>query len=256
MKAILNNAGRLGGKYDGYVNFTLDELTKYIALYLFHGLLCSPQVEMKFHSSSTNPVNGNDFIHRAFGGLPYNLIRHHKHFKAFFASVNPRILPPDREKDPNFKVGPIIKHKLKVSKEAIHLRSRLSCDEQTVGFQGTHKDKQRITYKKEGDGFLADCLCSYGYTYAFHFRHVPGSQRLTQTCSPLHARVLGLISHLPHKNYTLGMDNLYMSAKLCRLTLSMPQKVMCHGVTRPSLRGVPQNVKQTEVSRKKEMETV
>ena len=47
-----------------------------------------------------------------------------------------------------------------------------------------------------------------------------------------------------------------MSAKLCRLTLSMPQKVMCHGVTRPSLRGVPQNVKQTEVTRKKELETV
>ena len=77
-----------------------------------------------------------------------------------------------------------------------------------------------------------------------------------QTCFPLHARVLGLISHLPHKNYTLGMDNLYMSAKLCRLALSMPQKVMCHGVTRPSLSGVPQNVKQTEVARKKELETV
>ena len=45
-------------------------------------------------------------------------------------------------------------------------------------------------------------------------------------CSPLHARVLGLISQLPDKFYTLGLDNLYMSAKLYRLAYGMRQKVM------------------------------
>ena len=41
---------------------------------------------------------------------------------------------------------------ISVSKEAVCLGRDLSCDEQTIGFQGNHKDKQRITYKKEGDG--------------------------------------------------------------------------------------------------------
>ena len=52
-----------------------------------------------------------------------------------------------------------------VSKEAIFLGQILSVDEQTIGFQSNHRDKQRITYKKEGDGFLADCICADGYTY-------------------------------------------------------------------------------------------
>lgn len=56
----------------------------------------------------------------------------------------------------------------------------------------------------------------------------------TFKCSPLHARVLGLVSQLPDRYYTLGMDNLYNSAKLCRLCYSMEQKVMVHGVTRPT----------------------
>ena len=134
----------------------------------------------------------------------------------------------------------------------------LSCDEQTVGFQGKHKDKQRITYKKEGDGFLADYICSDGFTFAFHFRHQEASQKLIDhfNCSPIHARVLGLISQLPDTHYTLGMDNLFNSAKLCRMALAMDQKVMVHGVTRPKLRGIPLIVKQEEVSKKKELEKV
>ena len=47
-----------------------------------------------------------------------------------------------------------------------------------------------------------------------------------------------------------------MSAKICRLTYSLKQKVMTHGVTRPSLRGVPQIVKQEEKKKKAELESV
>ena len=131
----------------------------------------------------------------------------------------------------------------------------MSCDEPTIGFQGHHKDKQQITYKNEGDGFLADALCSDGYTYAFFFRHQPVSN-LRNNLSPLHSRVLSLIAQLPDKNYTLGMDNLYNSAKFSRLCYSTKQKVMTHGVTRASMRGVPECVKQKEVTRKNELEAV
>ena len=253
-KAVMSNAA-LGGKYNDYANFSMNELMQHIGVYFLHALSPSPRIEMKFESQVEDPVNGNDFIHQAFGGSAWKAVRRHKHFKCFFTSVNPLIPVPSREVHPNWKVHPLLKWMIKVSQEAVHLGRDLSCDEQTVGFQGMHKDKQRITYKKEGDGFLADCICSDGYTYSFHFRHQPASQKIMRQmdCSPLHARVLGLISQLPGKYYTLGMDNLYNSTKLCRLAYGMPQKVMVHGVTRPSLRGIPSIIKQDIVTRKSDL---
>ena len=258
VRALMENAGGLGGKYDNFVNFTTVELMKHIGLYLLQALSPSPQVEMKFRSQKDDPVNGNDFVHTSFGGVTWRSEKRHRHFKAFFTSVNPMLPVPSRETHPNWKVHPLLKHMLTVSKAAVFIGRNLSCDEQTVGYQGNHKDKQRITYKREGDGFLADCICSDGYTYAFHFRHQPASQKLIErySCSPLHARVMGLISQLPDKYYTLGMDNLYNSAKFCRLAYSMDQKVMVHGVTRPSLRGIPPIIKMSEVKKKNELKRI
>ena len=257
LRATLEQAG-ISGKYADFKSFTLHELLQHLGIYLLQALSPSPQIDMKFYSQRDDPVNGNDLVHNSFGGKSATSQRRHRHFKSFFASNDPCHLVPSRDEAPNWKVHPFLKHILNVSKEAVFMGRDLSCDEQTVGFQGNHKDKQRITYKKEGDGFLADCICSDGYTFAFHFRHQDASKKIMDTfkCSPLHARVLGLISQLPHKYYTLGMDNLYNSAKLCRLCYFMDQKVMVHGVTRPSLRGIPQIVKQEEVKRKGELEKV
>jgi hypothetical protein len=257
-KAMLENAGGQGGKYHDFEPFSIVEFQRHIGLYLVQALSPSPQVEMKFRSQLEDPVNGNDFVHNSFGGVSWKSERRHRHFKCFFSSQNPTLTVPSRESNPNWKVHPLLKHMLHVSKEAIFLGRNLSCDEQTIGFQGNHKDKQRITYKREGDGFLTDCICSDGYTYAFHFRHQDASTKISKEfeCSPLSARVLGLISQLKHKYYTLGMDNLYNSAKLCRAAYSMPQKVMVHGVTRPSGRGIPPCIKQDEVTKKQELAAV
>ena len=248
----------LGGKYTDFTYFSLSELTKHIGLYVFHELPPSPQVEMKFNPSDEDPVNGNNFIHHAFGSNGAKATRRHRHFKCFFTSTNPCATPVSRETHPNWKVHPLLKHVLSVSKAAVFLGRHLSCDEQTMGFQGMSIHKQRITYKAEGNGFLVDCICSDGYTYNFYFRHQQASEKIMKTyyCSPLHARVLGLISQLPDKNYTLGLDNLYMSTKFCRLAMLMDQRVMLHGVTRVTGRGVPTLVKQKEVTRKGDLEAV
>ena len=105
---------------------------------------------------------------------------------------------------------------------------------------------------------LADCICSDGYTFSFIFRHQEESEKTMKTfgCSSLHARLLGLVFQLPDKYYTLGMDNLYTSAKLCRLAYGMKKKVMVNGVTRPSLRGIPPAIKQEEVKRKGYLEAM
>jgi len=68
---------------------------------------------------------------------------------------------------PNFKIEQLLKHAIKVSQEAVILGRNLSLDEQTISFQGRHEDKQRINYKKEGDGFQADSICTDGYTYTY-----------------------------------------------------------------------------------------
>ena len=151
-------------------------------------------------------IVGNDFIFISFGGSTSKSKRRHRHFKSFFCSTNPSLPTPPPSQNPNWKVHPLLKHINTVSKEAIILGQHLSCEEQTIGFQGHHRHKQRITYKKEGDGFLADCICSEGYTYCFHFRHQEDSKKIMKTfnCSPLHARVLGLISQLPAFPLHLG----------------------------------------------------
>ena len=49
----------------------------------------------------------------------------------------------------------------------------ISIDKMTMGFQGQHQDKRRVTYKEEGDGFQADTLADKGYCYQFYMQKYP-----------------------------------------------------------------------------------
>ena len=60
--------------------------------------------------------------------------------------------------------------------------------EQTVGFKGNHADKQRISYKREGDGFLIDTLCEDGYMYTIYARNMPAPKKyIDRKISPLNS---------------------------------------------------------------------
>ena len=132
-----------------FKKISCDELMQHIGLYLLQALSPSPQVEMKFRSQKEDPVNGNDFVHSSFGATAWKSEKRHRHFKCFFTSVNPTIPPPSRESYPNWKVHPLLKHMLKISKDAVFLGRNLSCDEQTIGFsrkpqgQATHNIQER-----------------------------------------------------------------------------------------------------------------
>ena len=54
----------------------------------------------------------------------------------------------------------------------------MSVDEMTMRFKGKHRDKLRITYKKEGDGFQADALCDDGYILQVHMRNDPAQKNI------------------------------------------------------------------------------
>ena len=70
---------------------------------------------------------------------------------------------PEQKQCSTYKVNPILKHLQEISMKAWWLGHDISGDEQTIGLQGYHSDKLRITYKAEGDGFQCDALCESGF---------------------------------------------------------------------------------------------
>ena len=253
-KAMLACAGDKGASYSNFQYFSIDEIRSHLGLYLLQGVSPSPQVEQKFKNSEEDPVNGSELCHRVFGESGP---RRHKEFKAFFAAQDPTIDVPDSKKFPNWKIDPILRHVMRVSKDAIMIGKHISVDEQDIGFQGNHRDKQRISYKRVGDGFLVDALCADGYTYCWFFRNQPAPKKWVEKgLSPLHSRVLSLYSQLPKntKNYHCKMDNLFMSAKFAKFAkCSSKVPVLIHGVCRSHNRGLPKCIEQKLLTKKSEL---
>jgi hypothetical protein len=174
-------------------------------------------------------VHGNNFVYQSFGP---NVERRNKHFGSFFSCQNPTIDPPGRSKFLTWKIRALLMWMNWVFMLAWQLATCISCDEQTIGFQGNHKDKRWIMYKAEGDGFQCDALCQDGFTYRFYFWNEPVPPHWKRLgLSPLHSRVMALFDTLKDKYQQCGMDNLYNSIAFCKLAFKHPNKVLLHGVT-------------------------
>lgn len=249
-KALLCGAG-IGGCYPDYYHFTVQEIRQHVGLYIMHGLSPSPRVEYKFKPQYSDPLHGNDFVYKSFGP---NAERRFRHFKAFFACQNPSINVPPRKEFPNWKVRPLLQWMNAIFPEVWLVGVSFSVDEMTMGFQGKHADAKRITYKRAGDGFQCDALCSDGFTYQFYMRNDPAPKKWMQEqgLSPLHARVMSLFDTLKDKYHECAMDNLYNSAKFCKVAANHPKRVLCHGVTRKGMRGIPKSVQQQEAKTREE----
>jgi len=117
---------------------------------------------MKMQTQSVDPFIGNDMVYNSLGS---NSERRHRHFKYFFSLQDPRIAIPSKKIYPNWKIEPLLKQALRVSKEAVIPGQDPPINEQTIGFQGKHEDKKRIDEKNEGDGFQTDSInIEGGYT--------------------------------------------------------------------------------------------
>ena len=90
--------------------------------------------------------------------------------------------------EPNWKVKPLLDWMNYLNPTIWKLGPNFSIDEMTMGFQGMHQDKRRITYKNEGDGFQCNALCQDGFTYQFYMRNHPAPKEyLREGLSPLHS---------------------------------------------------------------------
>ena len=87
-------AGVPGGIYPTFKPFSYQEIERFIALYILQGLNPSPQVEMKFSSQETDPVQGNDLCYCFFG---CDAVQRHKQFKTFFCVQDPMKIAPSRK---------------------------------------------------------------------------------------------------------------------------------------------------------------
>ena len=242
-KGILSGAGST--TYLDYKPFTSRETRQHFGIYVLDGIQPSPRVEYKFRSQRQDPVSGNDFVFASFGT---NAERSHKNFKAFLATVNPEINSPSQDTHPNWKVRATIKWINKISPEAWSCSYQIAVDEMTMRFKGHHCDKLRITFKAEGDEFMADALCDDGYFYQIYFRNDPAPKKyLDMGLSPLLARTMTLFDALRDEYHCCGMDNLYNSAAFCRHVYIHKNTVLVHGVTRKWGRGIPNCVLQEEV---------
>ena len=104
-----------------------------------------------------------------------------------------------------------------VSKAAIVLGKGLEMDEETIGCKGRHRDILRITYKKEGYVFQCDALYSDGYTFSFYFRYQPDPKCfIDKGIYPLHAKCMALLQRVSSSVLSVGIDDLYISAKFIR----------------------------------------
>ena len=61
---------------------------------------------------------------------------------------------------------------------------------------------------------MIDAICDDGFTITFYFRNIPAPKKvIDKGFSPTHARILFMFEQLKGKNFTYGLDNLYISAK-------------------------------------------
>ena len=150
-KAKLARAGPGGSYYPDFVDFTPLEIRQHMSLYVFQSLSPSPRLEMKFQTQAQDKINGNDFIANTLNQNGGCTRRRHQMFKAFLACQDPHISTPPRRKYPNWKIRPLMTWMNYIFPKAWLLGIAVSIDEMTMGFQGMHQDKKRVTYKAEGD---------------------------------------------------------------------------------------------------------
>lgn len=132
----------------------------------------------------------------------------------------------DDKSDPLFKVRILIDTLNKNCKHAWRLSPISAIDEMDVGWRGMHKKKERITYKKAGDGFLVYALCDDGgYVFCFAVKFDPRWKRDIDGLSCTFSAFLHLIDEMrgvfPHyKHGEFYGDNLYSSIPLVESLLN------------------------------------
>ena len=163
-KAYMSGAGKkfYKGEWDIFYG---RYLRQHFVIDLLQGLAPSPRIRYKLNPQCRDRISGNDFMYNSFGR---NDERRHKHFKALLACCNTTIKAPSKEEFHNWKIITFVNWINYQCLRAWQLGCYVAVNEMTMRFKGHHRDKLRITYKAEGNGFQANALCDDGYCYQMY----------------------------------------------------------------------------------------
>ena len=101
LKAFLCDVGE--DIYKDWYKLSADKIRMSAGLYAFDGVSPSPRTEMKFKRQIIDPVNGNDLVNEAFGGVPSKEARQRGMFKFFFECQDSRLLLPSKKHTPKLQ---------------------------------------------------------------------------------------------------------------------------------------------------------
>ena len=170
-----------------------------------------------------------------------------------FSCQNPAIDSPNHSEYPNWKVRHLLTWMNFIFTTIWLLGLCFSIDKMTMRFQVQHKDKRRITYKAEVDGFQADALCDDGFIYQVYMRNDPKTKKyLKQGLSPIHSRVMALFDAVKDSYHHCTMDHLYNSTTFFRAAYNRTRNIIFQGVTCKGMRGIPPSVLQVEQKSRKD----
>ena len=206
--------------------FTLYDLNRMFVTLTLNGTHPYPSVRLYFNGDS---FAFNDSTIREMWGGQATGYRRVETMKMFLRFSDPQWVANTgaNNKDDVFALVRQMLNMFQHACETAFVSGRhMSLDEVVVGFQGSHKRKDTIKYKREGDGFLLDAVCSSieGAMVTFRPRADPPEQlrrdysRIYEAApelAPLHLRCLGLLDRpcLRGQWRTIWMDNLFTSLR-------------------------------------------
>ena len=203
-----------------------------------------PQINFWFLRTHDSTIYGNYNVSKFF---PRGR-RIWDEFNFFFCMHDPCTDPKSyAAKHSLFKVNRMLQHlqrKFELYWDPAH---DLITNDQTIGFQGRHKDNIWITFKDACDGFQANAVCDCVYTYYLIYRNddIPDSKHYLSATSE---RFIWLLKRLKIEWNHVYMDNLYNNIKLCRVEYT--EKKPLHDAARTHGRGVPYEIIHQEVKSK------
>jgi hypothetical protein len=183
---------------------TQSEIKKVLGIAILQGLRPSPQISMNWDE--------DPLYHNPYTASALSLNRFENILRFLHLANNDRVPANDKI----YKIREYLQRLEQNYREAWNMGREVSIDEMDLAFKGRHEGKERIIYKRAGDGFLVYALCdTNGFVYSFTVKF-DNQRRNEQSLSSVFSALYTLACRLPSSNkwHHVFADNLYSNVRL------------------------------------------
>ena len=200
---------------------TPPELEAWLGILLVNSLHPYPRMHLYWSSS------GSFCLPKVADVMPLKRFEQLKRF-LHLTDRSKEVGPREPRYDPLYKVRSWLDAFNQNCREMYSPHRQLSLDEMDISFKGRSQHKQRIKFKRAGDGFLNYALCdaTNGYLWSSFFQfnnHIPKRAGLSKTFNAVYQ----LMALLPNAGHHVFVDNLYSSAILAEELFAMGHLYTC-----------------------------